>query len=281
MDLQQKALTAKQQPFGEAVVRLDLVRASRNLLAQLGTAQVLQQERGPNNATEFSEGLIEVVASAVSAQLSQEQRRRHDASFHRKHDLEQVLPVGLDQVSVAVPVALCAGGPVRQAACLKPAGSCCSATPRDAREPVAGGVSLSQLEARMLCRVQATYEGKARTWVRKQGDVSLLNDPVAQQLLHANSPAKLAYSWTDGTPRVVPIGIHWDGRQIVIGTPARAPKLAALKQNPKVALTIDTNDFPYHVLMVRGSVDDRAHGPYSGRIRADGAAHLGPAQTDG
>jgi hypothetical protein len=88
----------------------------------------------------------------------------------------------------------------------------------------------------------------------KQGEVSLLNDPVAQQLLHANSPAKLAYSWMDGTPRVVPIGIHWDGRQIVIGTPARAPKLAALKQNPKVALTIDTNDFPYHVLMVRGSV---------------------------
>src|SRR5947207_15971403 len=106
----------------------------------------------------------------------------------------------------------------------------------------------------MLCRVQATYEGEGANMSTKQGDVSLLNDPAAPQLLHANSPAKLAYSWTDGTPRVVPIGIHWDGRQIVIGTPARPPKLRALKQNPTVALTIDTNDFPYHVLMVPGSV---------------------------
>jgi hypothetical protein len=40
--------------------------------------------------------------------------------------------------------------------------------------------------------------------------------------------------------------------QIVIGTPARAPKLAALKQNPKVALTIDDNNFPHRVLLVRG-----------------------------
>ena len=31
------------------------------------------------------------------------------------------------------------------------------------------------------------------------------NDPVAQQLLQATGPAKFAYTWTDGTPRVVPI----------------------------------------------------------------------------
>ena len=87
----------------------------------------------------------------------------------------------------------------------------------------------------------------------KQGDISLLNDPVAQQLLNTTSPAKLAYTWTDGTPRLVPVGIHWDGRQIILATGANAPKTAALEQNPKVAVTIDTNDFPYHVLLVRGS----------------------------
>jgi hypothetical protein len=86
----------------------------------------------------------------------------------------------------------------------------------------------------------------------KQGDVALLNDPVAQQLLQATSPAKLAYTWTDGTPRLVPIGFHWDGRQIVLGTPPHAPKMAALTHNPKVALTIDTNEFPYRVLLIRG-----------------------------
>jgi hypothetical protein len=38
-----------------------------------------------------------------------------------------------------------------------------------------------------------------------------------------------------------------------MGTPLKAPKLKALKKNPKVALTIDDNQFPHRVLMVRGT----------------------------
>ena len=38
-----------------------------------------------------------------------------------------------------------------------------------------------------------------------QGDPGLLDDPIAQELLHATIPARLAYTWPDGTPRVVPI----------------------------------------------------------------------------
>jgi hypothetical protein len=87
----------------------------------------------------------------------------------------------------------------------------------------------------------------------QQGDLSLLTDPVAQRLLVSSNPANLAYMWTDGTPRVVPIGFHWDGRQIVLGTPANAPKMKALAKHPKVAVTIHTNEFPYNVLQVRGT----------------------------
>ena len=32
-----------------------------------------------------------------------------------------------------------------------------------------------------------------------QGDLALLNDPVAQALLQSTIQARLAYSWTDGT----------------------------------------------------------------------------------
>jgi hypothetical protein len=46
----------------------------------------------------------------------------------------------------------------------------------------------------------------------RQGDLSRLKDPVAQQLLQSRIPARLAYTWEDGTPRVVPIGFHWDGK---------------------------------------------------------------------
>ena len=88
----------------------------------------------------------------------------------------------------------------------------------------------------------------------KQGDVGLLNDPVAQQLLQSTFPARFAYNWTDGTPRVVPIGFHWNGAEIVLGTPPDAPKMKALNDGDKVALTIDSDHMPYKVLLIRGSI---------------------------
>jgi hypothetical protein len=89
----------------------------------------------------------------------------------------------------------------------------------------------------------------------RQGDIGLLNDPVAQQLLQAPIPGQLAYTWMDGTPRVLPIGFHWDGRQIIMGGPPDAPKMKALARQPAVAFTINSYEFPFKVLLVRGTVD--------------------------
>jgi len=93
----------------------------------------------------------------------------------------------------------------------------------------------------------------------KQGGLELLNDPVAQEMLQAPFPMRLAYVWTDGTPRAVPIGFHWDGTDLVIGSPPDAPKLKVLQANPKVALTIDSNQMPYHVLLIRGTASMTTH----------------------
>ncbi len=90
--------------------------------------------------------------------------------------------------------------------------------------------------------------------VTQQGDLSLLNDPVAQQLLNSGLPGSLAYVWSDGTPRVVPIGLYWTGSEFFIGTNPDAPKMDVLEDGTKVALTIDTKTFPYKVLLVRGTV---------------------------
>ncbi|MGB8061987.1 MAG: pyridoxamine 5'-phosphate oxidase family protein [Candidatus Sulfotelmatobacter sp.] len=87
----------------------------------------------------------------------------------------------------------------------------------------------------------------------EQGDLSLLQHPAAQELLQSKIPARLAYVWTDGTPRVVPIWFHWNGREIVMASPEKAPKLKALAKNPKVSLTIDDNTFPHKVLLIRGT----------------------------
>jgi len=88
----------------------------------------------------------------------------------------------------------------------------------------------------------------------QQGSLALLDDPVAQQLLQSTLPARLAYNWSDGTPRLVPIGFHWNGQEIVLGGPPDAPKMKVLRDGDKVALTIDSDSMPYKVLMVRGAI---------------------------
>ena len=85
-----------------------------------------------------------------------------------------------------------------------------------------------------------------------QGDLELLNDPIAQELLRSTIPARLAYTWPDGTPRTVPIWFHWTGEEIVMGSPYDAPKVQALQANPAVAITIDTESWPAKVLLIRG-----------------------------
>src|SRR5437870_6170934 len=87
----------------------------------------------------------------------------------------------------------------------------------------------------------------------KQGDLALLQHPASRELLQSKIPARLAYVWTDGTPRVIPIWFHWNGQEFVFATPPRAPKLIALAKNPKVSFTIDDNTFPHKVLLVRGT----------------------------
>jgi len=87
----------------------------------------------------------------------------------------------------------------------------------------------------------------------KQGDLGLLQHPASLELLKSRIPARLAYVWMDGTPRVIPIWFHWNGRDFVMATPPKAPKLKALAKNPKVSFTIDDNTFPHKVLLIRGS----------------------------
>ncbi len=83
--------------------------------------------------------------------------------------------------------------------------------------------------------------------------MQVLNDPLAQDLMQSNIPVRMAYTGVDGFPRVVPLGFHWNGERFVICTIPSSPKVRALMMNPRIAMTIDTNTFPPHVLLVRGA----------------------------
>lgn len=82
----------------------------------------------------------------------------------------------------------------------------------------------------------------------------VLNRPISQELL-ARDLTRLAYVAKDGTPRTIPIKFTWNGSEIVMCTTKNAPKLPALRKNPTVALTIDTEVHPPKILLIRGRAE--------------------------
>jgi hypothetical protein len=100
--------------------------------------------------------------------------------------------------------------------------------------------------------------------VLAQGDLRLLVEPAAQRLLDSAIPARMAYLNRNGEPRIVPTWFHWTGTDIVTVTYVAGPsagiahparRLADLRANPQVTLSIDTDDFPPAILQMRGQVD--------------------------
>lgn len=82
----------------------------------------------------------------------------------------------------------------------------------------------------------------------------VLDRPLSRELL-ARGLTRLAYVAQDGTPRAIPIGFVWNGSAVVMCTATNAAKLAHLRRNPAVALTIDTEEFPPKILLLRGRAE--------------------------
>ncbi len=106
----------------------------------------------------------------------------------------------------------------------------------------------------------------------------ILNRPYSQELL-ARDLTRLAYVAKDGTPRTIPIGFTWTGSQIVLCTPKNAPKLDALRANPAVALTIDTEVHPPKILLIRGQAElDVVDGIPEEYLQMNGTYEMTPEQ---
>ena len=106
----------------------------------------------------------------------------------------------------------------------------------------------------------------------------VLNRPISQELL-ARDLTRLAYVAKDGTPRNVPMGFTWNGSEIVMTTAKNAPKLPALRNNPTVALTIDTEVHPPKILLIRGRVElDVVDGIPDEYFEASGTYEMTPEQ---
>lgn len=92
--------------------------------------------------------------------------------------------------------------------------------------------------------------------MNKDDVAEVMAKPIAQHLLlNSPIPARLAYVGVDGDPRVVPVGFLWDGEKVSVGSATTSAKVEALRRNPRVAITIDTEDLPPRVLLIRGAAE--------------------------
>ena len=90
--------------------------------------------------------------------------------------------------------------------------------------------------------------------MNRQDVAEVLAKPISRELLGSSIPARLAYVGVDGAPRVIPIAFLWTGEHVVVHSVPKSAKVAALRRNPRVALTIDTQDqWPPRVLLIRGA----------------------------
>jgi hypothetical protein len=106
----------------------------------------------------------------------------------------------------------------------------------------------------------------------------VLSRPLSQELL-ARDLTRLAYVARDGSPRAIPIAFTWNDSEIVMCTSKNAPKLPALRQNPAVALTIDTEVHPPRILLIRGRAElDVVDGIPEEYLQMNGSYGMTPEQ---
>ena len=119
-----------------------------------------------------------------------------------------------------------------------------------------------------------------RTIMEVSEITEILNRPISQELL-AQDLTRLAYIARDGTPRSIPIGFTWNGSEIVMCTAKNAAKVRALRDNPTVALTIDTEVHPPKILLIRGRAElDVVDGIPEEFLQTNGIYTMTPEQRE-
>jgi hypothetical protein len=84
----------------------------------------------------------------------------------------------------------------------------------------------------------------------------ILTDPVTLELTDRQPILQIAYSAADGSPRAVPVGyLLRDGKFLFFTIPG-SDKVAALRRDPRIALTVDAYPPPC-CLLVRGTAELR------------------------
>src|SRR5258705_4281166 len=82
----------------------------------------------------------------------------------------------------------------------------------------------------------------------------MTEDQAITFLSQGTHTGKLATTSPTAEPHVAPIWFVVDGRDLVFNTDGESVKGRHLRANPRAALAVDVEEFPYHFVSVRGGV---------------------------
>lgn len=82
-----------------------------------------------------------------------------------------------------------------------------------------------------------------------------------RKILRGKRNAYLATVMPDGSPQLTPVWVDEDGEDVVVNTPEGTVKLANMKRDGRVSITIEAEEDRYKVLSIRGRVVGIETGP--------------------
>lgn len=83
----------------------------------------------------------------------------------------------------------------------------------------------------------------------------MTRDEATRFLSEGTRTGKLATADRAGDPHVAPVWFVVDGADLVFTTRVDSVKGRNLRANPRAALAVDDEEYPYHFVVVRGSVE--------------------------
>jgi PPOX class probable F420-dependent enzyme len=82
-----------------------------------------------------------------------------------------------------------------------------------------------------------------------------MNEFEMREFLSKKRLARLATVKKNGTPQITPVWFDYDGKYFWVTARKERHKVANLRRNPNVALTIDREERPYQGIIVEGKAE--------------------------
>lgn len=88
--------------------------------------------------------------------------------------------------------------------------------------------------------------------VTRYPQMPAMSDADLDEFLAGPHLARLSTIDPDGTPHTMPVWYEWRNGEVLISTQSLQRKVANIRRDPRVTILVDSDEFPYRGVMIRG-----------------------------